>query len=181
MKNSKYPNKEDLEVGLEIVKKSPKDRGEIKLIVRRPNVDEREILHQAILDPEQGLVGDNWKSRSANGKVHLERQLTLMNSRVISLLVSVKEDWALAGDQLYVDMDLSESNLPAGTQVNVGTAIIEITSLPHSGCKKFAERFGANSLQFVNSPSNKEFRLRGVNAKVIQAGEVRNGDVVKKK
>jgi len=96
-------------------------------------------------------------------------------------LVSVKEDWALAGDQLYVDMDLSESNLPAGTQVNVGTAIIEITSLPHSGCKKFAERFGANSLQFVNSPSNKEFRLRGVNAKVIQAGEVRNGDVVKKK
>ncbi len=181
MGNSEYTNKEDLAVGLENVKQSPKDRGEIKLIVRRPDVDEREIIHQAILDPELGLVGDNWKSRSPHGKPHPERQLTLMNSRVISLLVSEKEDWALAGDQLYVDMDLSESNLPPGTQLNVGTAIIEITSLPHTGCKKFAERFGVDSLQFVNSPTNKEYRLRGVNAKVVQAGEARNGDMVKKK
>ena len=179
MENLQYTNMEELAVGLEIVQKSPKDRGEIKLIVRRPNINEREIIQQAILDPEQGLVGDNWRNR--DGKPHPDRQLTIMNSRVISLLVSAKNDWALAGDQLYVDMDLSESNLPPGTQLIVGTAIIEITSLPHTGCKKFAERFGVDSLQFVNSPSNKEFRLRGVNAKVVQAGEVRNGDVVKKK
>ena len=103
-----------------------------------------------------------------------------MNSRVISLLANEKDDWVLAGDQLYIDMDLSVTNLPPGTQLNVGTAIIEITALPHTGCRKFSERFGVNALEFVNSPTNKEFRLRGVNAKVIQAGEVRYGDIVTK-
>ena len=180
MENSKYTNREELEARLGMIKKSPKDRGEIKLIVRRPDIDEREILHQAILNPQEGLVGDNWKSRSPNGGPRPERQLTIMNSRVISLLANEKDDWVLAGDQLYIDMDLSVTNLPPGTQLNVGTAIIEITALPHTGCRKFSERFGVNALEFVNSPTNKEFRLRGVNAKVIQAGEVRYGDIVTK-
>jgi hypothetical protein len=175
--------------GLPEILRSPKDGGTVELIVRRPKVDAREILEQATLDPAWGVVGDGWRTlayrRDDSGNLPPDTQLTLMNSRTIDLLSGralpgFRERWALAGDQLYVDFDLSRENLPAGTRVAIGEAIIEITAAPHNGCKKFARRYGVEAMKFVNSPVGKANRLRGVYAKVVQRGIVRQGDRVAK-
>ncbi|HEV7279149.1 MAG TPA: MOSC domain-containing protein [Pirellulaceae bacterium] len=180
---------EALLAGLPEILRSPKDAGTVELIVRRPKVDAREILEQATLDPEWGVVGDDWRTlayrRNETGHLPPDTQLTLMNSRAIDLLVGktlpgFRERWALAGDQLYVDLDLSRENLPTGTRLTVGEATIEITATPHNGCKKFARRFGTEAVRFVNSPAGKANRLRGVYAKVVQAGTVRQGDSIAK-
>ena len=182
--NTKHLTTEELEAGIKDVYLSPKDLGKIDLIVRRPDVEKRETLTSAKLDLNEGLVGDNWKARGSkstvDGSAHPEMQLNIMNSRVIALLAQEKERWQLAGDQLFVDLDLSAENLPAGTRLSLGSAIIEITAEPHSGCKKFAARFGQDAIKFVNSPLGKELHLRGVNAKVIQPGAIQVGDTVKK-
>jgi hypothetical protein len=178
----KHLTTEEIEAGLEHIHLSPKDHGTLDLIVRRPEIDQREILPAGQLDTNEGLVGDSWKSRpssrTTDGSAHPEMQLNIMNSRVIALLAQDKERWQLAGDQLFIDLDLSESNIPAGTKLSIGEAILEITALPHSGCKKFAARFGQDAILFVNSPIGKELHMRGVNAKVIQSGIIRTGDIV---
>ena len=151
--------------------------------MRRPRTDAREVLEEGELDPAEGLVGDNWKSRGSAGGAGpalSDRQLTLMNARVIALLAQTKERWPLAGDQLFVDLDLSAANVPPGTRLAVGSAVIEITAPPHTGCRKFTERFGADAVAFVNSPVWKELHLRGVNARVVKPGIIRVGDVVKR-
>lgn len=182
--NITYLTTEELEAGLEDIILSPKDNGRISMIVRRPDDDKREVLSEAKFDLVEGLVGDNWKVRgsksTADGSAHPEMQLNIMNSRVIALLAQDQERWQLAGDQLFIDMDLSDKNLPAGTRLALGTAIIEITAKPHTGCKKFAARFGQDAIKFVNSPLGKELHLRGVNARVIQSGTIQVGDAVKK-
>ncbi len=182
--DTKYVTMEELEAGLAEISRAPRDDGIIEMIVRRPGVDEREILETATLDLADGLIGDNWKTRGSSsmpdGSAHPEMQINIMNSRVIALLAQDKNRWQLAGDQLYIDMDLSAENLPAGTRLALGSAILEITSKPHTGCAKFAARFGADAAKFVNSPRGKELHLRGVNAKVIQPGTIRVGDAVKK-
>ena len=182
--DTKYLTTEELEAGLEDIYLSPKDDGRINMIVCRPDDDERKVLLKAKLDLTEGLVGDNWKVRgsksTADGSAHPEMQLNIMNSRVIALLAQEQDRWKLAGDQLYIDMDLSDTNLPAGTRLALGTAIIEITAKPHTGCKKFAARFGQDAIKFVNSPLGKELHLRGVNARVIQSGTIQVGDAVKK-
>jgi hypothetical protein len=175
---------EELEAGLEQVLRAPKDDGVLELIVRRPRPGEREILPEAALDVREGLVGDSWKdrksSRSADGLAHPDMQLNIMSSRVIALISQDKARWHLAGDQLFVDMDLSAANLPAGTRLALGSAVIEITGQPHLGCGKFVDRFGADAMKFVNSAVGRTLQLRGVNARVVQAGVIRVGDVVKK-
>jgi MOSC domain-containing protein YiiM len=180
----KYRTAEELEAGLERIRQSPRDNGVLALISRRPRAEEREVLREAEISLMEGLVGDNWKtrgsSRTPDGSAHPDLQLTLMNSRVIALLAQEQERWALAGDQLFIDLDLSAKNLPPGTQLEIGTAIIEITPHPHTGCKKFAARFGPDATKFVNSPMGRELQLRGVNAKVLRPGKVRVGDVVRK-
>lgn len=184
MMTVRHLSSEELEQGLDIVRKSPKNEGLLELIVRRPQINEREVLSEGTIDLVGGLSGDNWKPRGCvrtpDGSAHPEMQITIMNSRVIGLLAQVKEHWPLAGDQLYVDMDLSIENLPAGTRVLLGETILEITSEPHPGCKKFTERFGLEANRFVNSPIGKSLRLRGLNAKVIQPGVIRTGDVLRK-
>jgi hypothetical protein len=169
---------------MEAILQSPKDNGVLELIVRRPQVEAREVLQEGELDPAAGLSGDNWKSRGSSstpdGSANPEMQLNIMNSRVAALLAQTKERWPLAGDQLYVDLDLSMENLPPGTRVAIGSAVIEVTSPPHTGCKKFMARYGVDALKFVNSPTGKQLHLRGVNAKVIQPGVIRVGDVAKK-
>ena len=174
----------ELKSGLSHVCQSPKDAGELALIVRRPSFEEREILEEGQLDLVEGLVGDNWRtrgsSRTEDGSAHPDMQLNVMNVRFTDLIAQDKERWQLAGDQLYVDMDLSEENLPAGTRLGVGTAVIEVTAQPHTGCKKFMARFGKDALAFVSTPQGKTLRLRGLNAKVIQPGTVRVGDTVRK-
>ncbi len=174
----------ELEAGLPYIQASPKDQGELKLIVCRPADNERKTLTIGELNTELGLVGDNWStrgsSRTPDKNAHPEMQINIMNARCIEWLTQDPERWALAGDQLYVDMDLSDENLPVGTQLKVGTAILEVTPIPHNGCKKFAERFGVDAVKFVNSPIGKQLHLRGINAKVIQSGQIQRGDVVKK-
>jgi hypothetical protein len=174
----------ELEAGLAQIRQSPKEAGVLALIVRRPQVAAREVLDEGHLDLVDGLVGDNWRtrgsSRTADGSPHPDMQLNIMNARMIALVAQGKERWPLAGDQLFIDLDLSADNLPPGTHLAVGSAVIEVTAQPHTGCKKFAARFGLEALQFVSSPMGKQLNLRGINAKVVQSGVTRVGDVVKK-
>ena len=129
-------------------------------------------------------MGGNWKdrgsSRMKDGSSHPEMQLNVMNSRVIELIAPDESRRPLAGDQLYIDIDLSGENMPPGTQIAIGTAVIEVTAEPHNGCKKFVERFGMDAGKFVNSPVGKQLHLRGINAKVVQAGTITTGDVARK-
>lgn len=182
--NVKHLTKEELEAGLDHILNSPKEEGVLELIVRRPRVNEREVLEEGELDPVRGLVGDSWikrgSSHTPDRSAHPDMQINIMNSRVIALLAVQKERWQLAGDQLYIDLDLSMENLPPGMQLTLGSAVIEVTPPPHTGCKKFVSRFGLEATKFVNSPQRKNLHLRGVNAKIIQAGIIRVGDVAKK-
>jgi hypothetical protein len=175
---------EELEAGLEDIRRSPKDEGVLELIVRRPSVGERESLAEGELDVAQGLVGDTWSTRgsrrSKDGLAHPEMQINIMNARVIALVAQERERWHLAGDQLFVDLDLSGENLPPGTRLAVGSAVIEVTPEPHTGCEKFVSRFGVDAMKFVNSPLGRQLNLRGINAKVVQPGVIRVRDVAKK-
>ena len=174
----------ELEAGLDEIRRSPKDEGRLELIVRRPASDEREVLAEGELHLLEGLVGDSWRtrgsSRTSDGSAHPEMQLNIMNARAIALVAQDKTRWPLAGDQLFIDMDLSAENLSAGTRLALGSAVIEVTGQPHNGCKKFVARFGLDAMKFVNSPVGKQLHLRGINAKVVQAGVIRVGQLVKK-
>ena len=175
---------EVLTAGLDGIRESPKARGVLELIVRRPRTEAREVLEEGELDLVEGLVGDNWSARgssqTADGSANPETQLTLTNARVMALVAQEKRLWPLAGDQLYVDFDLSEDNIPPGTRLSLGEAVIEITEPPHTGCKKYAARFGLEALKFISSPEGRRLQLRGVNAKVIRPGAIRLGDAVRK-
>lgn len=174
----------DLEAGMEHIRQSPTDLGVLKMIVRRPNVDEREIIESGELTLEDGLVGDTWKARSSrhkrDGLAHLDAQLTIMNARIAALLAQTEHHQALAGDQLYADFDLSDDNIPPGTLLAIGSAIVEVSALPHTGCKKFSARFGVEAMKFVNSPEGKRLHLRGINTRVVRAGSIRVGDAITK-
>jgi hypothetical protein len=174
----------ELEAGLEEIGRSPKDGGVVEMIVRRPQVGEREILQEGQLDLVDGLVGDSWKNRSsrrtADGTPHPDMQLNLMNSRVVALVSQDKSRWHLAGDQLFVDFDLSEANVPAGTKLAIGSAVIEVTAQPHTGCGKFVERFGLDAMKFVNSSEREHLHLRGINARVVRPGVLRIGDSIRR-
>jgi MOSC domain-containing protein YiiM len=174
----------ELLAGLDHVKASPSDHGSLQLIVRRPGVDEREVLDAATLSLEDGLVGDGWRRRGSghtpDGSAEVDRQLTVMNARAIGLIAGDRDRWALAGDQLYVDLDLSGENLPAGTRLRFGDAVIEVSEPPHTGCSKFSGRFGVEALRLVNSDEGRRLRLRGMNARVVEPGTIRAGDVVSK-
>ena len=174
---------ETLEAGLDAVRAAPPDTGRVELIVRRPEVDARELIEEATLDPEDGLVGDNWhvKPSLKTGAPNLDAQLTVMNARVTALVAGDdRERWALAGDQLFVDLDLSYRNLPPGTRLQVGEAVIEVTDEPHRGCGKFSSRFGVEALKFVNSAVGRELNMRGINTRIVTGGVVRTGDAVTK-
>lgn len=174
----------ELEAGLSEIRRSPKDEGRLEMIVCRPRPNERLVLVEGELNPVEGLIGDCWSvkgsSRTPDGSAHPDMQLNIMNSRVIALLARDKERWPLAGDQLYLDMDLSEENLPAGTRLALGTSIIEVTSQPHTGCPKFVARFGSEAMKFVNSGVGRQLRLRGINAKVVRGGMISVGQAARK-
>lgn len=184
MLNVAYVSMSALEAGLDHIRQSPKDHGTLKMIVQRPHEDERIVIEQGELSLSEGLVGDSWKTRGSkhtpDGSAHLYAQITVTNARCIASLAQSEERWALAGDQLYVDFDLSEENIPPGTRLVIGSAILEVSAEPHSGCKKFSARFGVEAMKFVNSPEGKRLHLRGINTKVIQAGTIRVGDAVHK-
>jgi MOSC domain-containing protein YiiM len=180
----KHRSAANLEAGLDEIRKSPKYASFLDLIVSRPEEDARETMELADLHVDIGLVGDTWQDRpsirSGDGKAHPDMQITLMNSRVANLVAQSKDRWPLAGDQLFVDLDLSKANVPPGTRISVGSAILEATDQPHTGCHKFAARFGAEALKWISTPTGRELQLRGINLKVVQSGEIRPGDAVKK-
>lgn len=180
----KHLTMQELEAALDHLRDAPKNEGVVQLIVCRPDVDQRTVLDMAELDPIKGLIGDNWivrgSSRTPDGSAHPEMQINIMNSRVTALVAQEKDRWPLAGDQLYIDMDLSRENLPAGARIQVGSAVLEVSPLPHTGCLKFVSRFGVDAMKFVNSDLGKQLCLRGINAKVVQAGVVEVGQVAKK-
>jgi hypothetical protein len=168
---------DELLAGLKHIRSSPTDHGILELIVRRPAENEREVLDEGELDLEVGLVGDRWHLGSSPTN---DAQLTLMNSRLAGVVAGERERWPLAGDQLYVDFDLSVDNVPAGTRLAIGEAVIELTEVPHTGCAKFSARFGTEALKFVNKSPGRELRLRGANARIVTPGTVRVGDAVAK-
>ncbi len=174
----------EIEARLDEVRRSPKDTGTLELIVRRPKSEVRDVLEEGELDLTSGLVGDNWIERPSDRMptpvAHPDMQLNVINTRFIDLVAQDKERWQLAGDQLFVDLDLSEENLPVGTRLAMGEAIIEVTDQPHTGCKKFAARFGNDAQKFVMTPVGRQMRLRGLCAKVVQPGTIRRGDRVEK-
>lgn len=174
----------ELEAFEDHIRQAPRESGPLVHLVRRPAVDEREVLAVGHLDLAVGLVGDTWSSRTSSrtsdGSPHPDMQLNVMSARAIAAVAGDESRWQLAGDQLFVDLDLSPANLPVGTQLALGEAVIEVTSQPHTGCGKFAQRFGPDALRWVNSPVGKELRLRGINAKVVRPGRIRVGDEVRK-
>lgn len=180
----KHLTMSELEAELDEVRRAPKDEGILELIVRRPGVNDREILTEGELRLDEGLVGDSWKRRRSkttpDGSPNPEMQLNIMSARVIALVAPDRNRWQLAGDQLFLDMDLSAQNLPAGTRLSLGSTVIEVTGPPHLGCQKFVARFGLEAMRFVNSPLGKQLHLRGINANVVQAGMIRVGDVARK-
>jgi hypothetical protein len=175
---------EQLQDRLGHVSDAPSDHGTLEMIVVRPDVGERVVLDEAALDPDHGVVGDSWKDRGSgrteDGSAHPDMQLNVISSRVLDLIAGGRVRWQLAGDQLCIDFDLSEDNLPPWTRLAIGDAVIEVTDQPHTGCGKFSSRYGADALRWVNSPHGKAMRLRGVNARVVQAGTIRTGDTVTK-
>jgi len=180
----KHLTTDELHAGLDHIREAPRDHGTVRLIVRRPAVNAREVLDEGELSLEEGLVGDTWRerrsSRSADGHAHPDMQLNIMGVRAVALVSQSPDRWQLAGDQLFVDLDLSRENLPAGTRLAMGTAVVEVTPQPHTGCDKFVARFGLDAMKFVNSPVGRELNLRGINAKVVRPGVVRVGDRVSK-
>lgn len=172
------------EESLDQIRQAPADAGTVELIVARPAVDQRVVLTEARLDLANGLEGDTWQargsSRTTDGSADPDAQLTLMNARVAAAVAGGRDRWSLAGDQLFVDLDLSVANLPPGSRVQIGSAVIEFSEPPHTGCAKFVARYGIDAQKFVNSATGRELRLRGANCRVVVAGTVRHGDVVRK-
>lgn len=173
-----------LEDGLDEVRRSPREAGTVELIVRRPEVEAREVVSEAQLDPVDGLVGDCWRTRGSSstedGNANPDAQITVMNARAAALVAQAPERWALAGDQFYVDLDLSAANLPPGTRLEIGDATLEVMAQPHLGCGKFVKRFGVDAMKLVNSPVGRELNLRGINTRVVSPGTVRTGDPIRR-
>ncbi|MDH3247489.1 MAG: MOSC domain-containing protein [Acidimicrobiia bacterium] len=171
---------EQLQESTDLVKGAPADGGTLEMIVIRPDVGERVVLEAAELHRDHGVVGDSWRKRGSgrteDGSAHPDMQLNLIGSRVLDLIAGGRDRWQLAGDQLYVDVDLSEENLPPWTRLSIGEAVIQVTDQPHTGCGKFSSRFGADALRWVNSPEGRALRLRGANARVVEPGTIRVGD-----
>jgi hypothetical protein len=176
--------REALEDALVKIREAPRDVGTIELIVRRPAVEKREVIERAELDLTEGVVGDCWLERGSrsmpDGSANPDAQVTVMGARAAAAVAGDREHWPLAGDQLYVDLDLSGEHLPPGTRLQVGSAVLEVTAIPHTGCGKFVRRFGIEAMKFVNSPVGRELNLRGINTKVVVAGTVSAGDEIRR-
>jgi MOSC domain-containing protein YiiM len=169
---------EQLWADLDNVRAAPREEGTLELIATRPAVGERNVVEEAELDVAEGVIGDSWSRRGK--RPNPKSQVAVMSARAAAMIAGDREHWALAGDQLYVDLDLSATNLPAGTRLAIGSAILEVSDLPHLGCGKFTARYGADARDLVNSPDGVALNLRGINTRIVQSGTVRRGDAVRK-
>ena len=173
----------DFSAALADIRAAPRDVGVIEYILRRPAVDEREIVNEAALSTSDGLVGDGWHARGSrateDGSADPEAQLTMISTHVLRAIEPDEARWPLAGDQLYVDFDLRPNSLPAGRRLAIGHAVIEISATPHTGCAKFSARFGSDALRWINAPVGRAHRMRGVTARVLRGGTIRKGDPIR--
>jgi len=180
----RFPGDRDFSPFLPSIQAAPADTGRVELLVRRPAVEERQLLEVAELDTAVGLVGDSWLARGSgmteDGSAHPEAQLTLISTRVLEAIEPDRTRWALAGDQGYVDFDLRLDALPAGTRLALGSAVVEVSELPHTGCAKFSARFGSDALRWINSPVGRLHRMRGMNVRIVRGGTVRVGDPIRR-
>ena len=180
----KHLTLDELNYGLSEILQSPKDVGFLRAIVVRPETDERVSLDECEISPELGVHGDNWAKGCwlslPDGRPHPDVQVAIMNVRTIAVIAQQQERWQLAGDNLYVDLDLSVDNLKTGQRLAVGSAVLEITEKAHNGCKKFAQRYGTDAVKFVNSAAGKKLHLRGIYAKIVQAGVIHVEDEIEK-
>jgi MOSC domain-containing protein YiiM len=174
----------DFEPHLDSVRGAPSDGGRVELIVLRIGPGQRNVVSEAVIDEDEGVVGDNWLARGStsrpDGSANPDAQVTIMSTRVLAAIEPDRSRWPLAGDQLLVDADLSMQNLPAGTRIEVGEAVLEVSETPHTGCSQFSARFGSDALRWINSPVGRELRMRGVNLRVISGGTVRVGDELRR-
>ncbi len=184
MSQVRHFSMDELDAHLDEVRKAPADGGKLELIASRPNIGERVLPAASSLSTESGLEGDNWSTRGQQQdpprEPNPDAQLTLMNRRAAQAVAGSQERWPLAGDQLYVDLDISVDNLPPGARLKIGEATVEVTAEPHPGCKKFVERFGMDAMLWVNSDTGKQLRLRGVNARIVETGKISVGDSITK-
>ena len=173
---------EEFEAMLDGIRDAPSEVGVVELIVRRPAVDEREVVNETRLDVDEGLVGDTWRARgnrhTPDGSADPQAQLTVMNARAADAVAGDVSRWPLAGDQIYADFDIGVEHLPPGTWLAIGDAEIEVSEKPHTGCAKFSGRFGKDALRFVNTPEGRRLRLRGMNTRITKSGTVRVGDPI---
>ncbi len=176
---------DELTAFLSTLDEAPRVVGTLRAVIVRPAVGQREVLQVGHLDVDEGLVGDTWRERGSrrtpDGSAHPDMQLNLMSHRLVEFIAQDPEREALAGDQMFVDLDLSHEHLPAWSELHIGGtagAVIIVTDQPHNGCGKFIARFGKEAMTFVNGPEGKPRRLRGLCARVVRAGTVRPGDEV---
>lgn len=179
-----FATRAQLEAAVPEIRLAPAELGRLELIVCRPRAEAREVLDEGRLDALDGLLGDCWRARGASstpdGAADPDAQITIMSARAAAAIAGERERWPLAGDQLYVELDISTANLPAGSLLEIGEALLEVTALPHTGCGKFLRRFGLDASKFVNSEVGRELNLRGINTRVVRGGAVRVGDPVRK-
>jgi hypothetical protein len=183
---AQHANTLELEQGLADILASPSDAGPLKAIFVRPTANERRTLESATLAPDRGIDGDRWSTdsfyRMKDGRSDPRCQVSIMNSRFLRQVAGDDDTMCLAGDNLIVDLDLSEANLPAGSQIVIGPeVVIEISDLAHTGCSKFAGRYGKEARAFANNKQGTALHLRGRYAKIVHGGKVRVGDRVEKR
>ena len=175
-----HTTRDELDQQLPTLRSLPTGEGTLELIVTRPQEGERETHESAELTLEDGLVGDRWKARvGADGRPDRHNQLTIASTHLLGLIAE-PERWALAGDNLLVDIGLDKDSLPAGSRLAIGDTVVEISEEPHTGCAKFSARFGSDALKFINSPEGRQLRLRGLNAKVVVPGTISVGDPIRR-
>lgn len=174
----------ELEATLPHILAGPKDEGRIDGIISRPAKGQRNDVSSAMLTFAEGMEGDHWSKgcwrTTDDGDPHPDVQICLMMSRCIEAIAGDRANWPPAGDNLFIDMDLTPANTPPGTRLAMGGVILEVTEEPHNGCQHFIDRFGRDACLFVNTGAGKEHRLRGIYGRVIQDGRVSVGDVVRK-
>jgi MOSC domain-containing protein YiiM len=157
----------------------PRERGSVRLLCVRRAPSEHETPESVEVTVDEGLVGDRW-SRRADHDPDPDSQVTLMMANVAELVAAGVQPLHEAGDNILVDYDISAENLPVGSRLRIGGVVLEVSAAPHTGCSKFAGRFGTDALRWTNSPRWPERRLRGMNCRVISGGTVRLGDAVER-